>query len=230
MKVSLTGKSLLLSLFTSIIILSGCSRYQYISISSDLYQNEKKEFVMENDTVLLKYTFAGKNFPITISIFNKLLRPIYVDLGRSTVIINNFQINGPFYHDGQFDFIAPRSYVTLTSNPLNDQFININPKDSIKNVPIASDLGENYSFNENTTPLYFRNILALTPNEDYSYPTFFDYSFWVSNVLQTMNGPASMTYNPSNQFYIRKKTVFGKSIGWIGLSALVILSLSLPGQ
>jgi len=64
-----------------------------------LYQNEKKEFVIENDTALLKYTFAGENFPITISIFNKLLQPLYVDLGRSTVIINNFQINDPFYHD-----------------------------------------------------------------------------------------------------------------------------------
>jgi len=213
-----------------IIILSGCSRYQYISINSNLYQNEKKEFVIENDTALLKYTFAGENFPITISIFNKLQQPIYVDLGRSTVIINNFQINDPFYHDGQIDFIAPLSYVTLTSNPLKDQFINVNPQDSLEGVPIATILGKNHSFNEKTTPLYFRSILALTTQEDYTYPAFFDYSFWVSDILQTMTSPASMTYKPSNQFYIREKTGFGKSFGWIVLAALVIVRLSLPGQ
>lgn len=230
MKVSLTSKSLLFLLYISIIILTGCSRYQYISINSNLYQNEQKEFINENDTVMIKYTFAGENLPITISIFNKLLQPLYVDLGRSTVIINNLQINGTFYRDGQIDFIAPLSYVTLTSNPLKDQFISVNPEDSLTNLTINTVEGKLRSFNVETTPLYFRSILALTPNEDYSYPTFYDYSFWVSDILQTMNSPASITYKPSNRFYIRKKTGFGKSFGWIVLSALVILRLSLPGQ
>lgn len=230
MKVSLTSKRLLFLFSASVITLSGCSRYQYIFISSDLQQNEKKEFVIENDTALLKYSFAGENFPITISIFNKLHQPIYIDLGRSTVIINNFQLNGPSYSDGQSDFIAPLSYVTLTSNALIDQFINVNPQDSVKSVPVYTNEGKKYSFNEKTTPLYFRSILALTPNEDYSYPTFFDYSFWVSDILQTMNSPASLTYKPSNQFYIRKQTGVEKFFGWTVLSGLVIIGLALPAQ
>ena len=118
----------------------------------------------------------------------------------------------------------------MTSKPLKDQFINVNPQDSLTGVPIASNLGKKYSFNEETTPLYFRSILALTTYEDYTYPTFFDYSFWVSNILQTIAGPSSVTYNLPNQFYMRKKTVFGKLLTWTAMAALVVISLSLSGQ
>jgi hypothetical protein len=210
-------------------MLYGCSRYQIISINSDLYQNENKEFVTENDTAMLKYSFSGENFPITVSIYNKLQRPIYIDFGRSAVVINNLQINSPFYREGQIDFIAPLSYVTLTSNPLKDQFINVNPPASSESPSITADKGKNHSFTKETTPLYFRSILAITTQEDYTYPTFFDYSFWVSDINQTMESPSSTLNNPPNQFFIREKTGFGKSFGWIVLTALIIIRVALPG-
>lgn len=231
LKVLLTGKSLFLLSCISIIMLSGCSRYQYISINSKLYQNEKNEFVNENDTVMIKYTFPGENFPLTITIYNKLLQPIYIDLERSPVIINNFQITGYIYNYEQISFIAPLSSVTVISNPLRNQFINLNPTDSLTNVPIVTNVGITHSFSEETTPMYFRSILALTTHEDYTSPTFFDYSFWVSDIFQTMAGPASITYKPSNQFYIRKTTGFGKFINWtVPLVTIFILGFLASGQ
>ena len=85
----------------------------------------------------------------------------------------------------------------------------------------------NYSFNEETTPLYFRVILALTADENYSNPTFFDYSFWVSDVLQSMSSPKSISYKPSNMYSIKKSTKFGNSIYWIGLTAILLVSYGL---
>ena len=212
---------LMLVLF--VIMLSGCSRYQYMYVSSNLDQNDKKEFIVENDTVQIKYSFTGENFPLTITLYNKLRQPIYIDLERSTVVINNIQIAGPFYRENQISFVAPLSFATLYSNPLKDQLIELNPKDSSIHEVTQINIGKLYSFDEATTKVYFRIILALTVNDDYSYPTFFDYSFWVSDILQTTTGPKSMPDKPSNQFYIGKPTGFGIVSGWAGILGITVL-------
>jgi len=207
-----------------IILLSGCSSYQYMSVNSYLEQNESQEFIFENDTIQLKYSFPGENLQITILLFNKLRQPLYLDLERSTVVINNYQVENPFDPEGQVNFIAPLSYAKIISYPLSDQMIKLNPKDSLIEKTTLNNVGRIYSYNEETTPLYFRIILAITANDDYSSPTFFDYSFWVSDILQTSTGPKSMKYNPSNQFYVGKTTGFGKVLGWTGVILLLFLS------
>jgi len=221
-----SNKNILLLSSVSFIILYGCSQYQYMSVNSHLYQDDKKEFVIENDTVSIKYAFAGENFPITITLYNKLLQPVYFDVERSAVVINNYQVEGAFYVDGQINFISPLSYATIISNPLRDQFIKLNPNDSLKNETIVPGMGKNHSFNEETTPEHFRIILALTTNDDLSYPTFFDYSFWISDIIQTYSYPKLISDKPSNQFYIKKQTAFGKTLGWTGAIALVVIGLA----
>ena len=220
-------RSIYLMLFVNLILLAGCSRYQYMYVSSHLDQNDKKEFIVENDTVQIKYSFAGENFPLTITLYNKLRQPIYIDLERSTVVMNNMQIAGPFYRENQISFVAPLSFATLYSNTLKDQPIELNPKDTSIHEVTKNKLGIVYSFDEATTPIYFRIILALTVNDDYSYPTFFDYSFWVSDILQTSAGPKSMPDKPSNQFYIEKTTSFGIMSGWVGVIGLTLLFAAL---
>ena len=193
-------------LVTCFLLLSGCSKYQYIFVGSHLQQNEKKEFIIDNDTVTIKYSFAGVNFPITLSIYNKLQQPLYIDLGRSVVILNGIQITGPFDRDGQINFIAPQSQVTLVSNSLRNQFFDLDINDPKIDVMLTGGSVRyvRYAYNEKSTPLSFRNVLALTTNEDFSAPTFYDYSFWVSDIIQTGTDPSSMTYRPLNQFVICK--------------------------
>ena len=208
----------------NLVILTGCNRYQYMYVSSHLDQNEKKEFIVENDTVQIKYSFTGENFPLTITLYNKLSQPIYIDLERSTVVMNNMQIAGPFYRENQISFVAPLSIATLYSNPLKDQLLDLSPKDTSIHEVTKNKFGIIYSFDDETTPVYFRIILALTVNDDYSYPTFFDYSFWVSDILQTSAGPKSMPDKTSNQFYIKKTTGFGIMSGWVGVAGLLFLT------
>jgi hypothetical protein len=208
-------------LISCFLLLSGCSRFQYVFIDSHLHQNEKKEFITENDTVLIKYSFAGEDFPITLTIFNKLNQPLYIDWDRSVVVINNLQVNGPFFHENQANFISPLSSVIVTSNKLKSEFIKVEPDDP--------GIKFRYTFDEKTTPLFFRNILALTPNEDYSTPTFFDYSFWVSDIIQTDPGSSRMTYEPLNRFIIRKTTAAGNIMGWTALISVTILAAAIGG-
>jgi hypothetical protein len=213
--------------------LSGCSQYQYVFVKSRLSQNENKEYFTENDTLQIKYTFKGENFPITLTIYNKLNQPLYIDWSRSVVVINNIQTEGAFYHDGLANFIAPLSYVISTSNNLKDQFIEHRPEDSLTYVAIfgGGSKAKKYSYDEQTTPLFFRNILAISPNEDYSLPTFYDYSFWVSDIVQSAEAPSEITYSPSNQFYIRKITKAGNILRWTAtLTALVLLQAITGGE
>jgi hypothetical protein len=218
-------------LFICFLLLSGCSKFQYVFIDSHLQQNEKKEFITENDTVMIKYSFAGKDFPITLTIFNKLNQPLYIDWDRSVVVINNLQVNGPFFQENQAKYISPLSSVIVTSNQLRSEFIKVEHTDPGIKFSFAEGgpSGIKYSYDEKTTPLFFRNILALTTNEDYSIPTFFDYSFWVSDIIQTGAGPKAMTYYPLNRFFIRKTTVAGNIMGWTALISITILAAAIGG-
>jgi hypothetical protein len=77
--------------FASLIFLfSSCTAYQYMTVSSnDMPQNDQREFVVENDSIRLKYRFDGHNAPVQLEVVNKLSKPIYVDWKRSALIMNN---------------------------------------------------------------------------------------------------------------------------------------------
>jgi hypothetical protein len=67
--------------------LTSCQTYQYVTLSSDLEKNDRREMVIENDTVLIKYKFAGYNCPAVVHIYNKLPVPLFVDWQRSSFIL-----------------------------------------------------------------------------------------------------------------------------------------------
>jgi hypothetical protein len=208
-------------------LFQGCSRYQYVMVGSRLPLNENQEFFVENDTVSIRYSFSGQNFPLTVTVYNKLLQPVYFDLGRTTVIINNVQSDARYLFEGQSDFIAPQAFASIKSIPLRDQLFDTGKQDPTGKKPRMTTAGKVYSYDESTTPLPFRIILALSPNEDYSYPTFYDYSFWVSDLIVNSTNPKSMNYKPSNQFYIKKTTIFGNALSWTGMAALVVIGAML---
>lgn len=207
----------------SLFIISGCSKYQLVYLNSHLQKDEKEEFITENDTVRIKYAFTGENLLLSLTIYNKLPVPLYIDYQRSTVVINNEQTGGAFDQNNQVSFIAPLSYVTMKSNPLRDSLFRVGTKDPMIVGKTRTSQGLNYSYNEDTTPFYLRCILAITPNEDFSYPTFYDYSFWVSDIIQTYNNPKSLSYKPSNRFYMKKETGVGRTMSITGSVLLLIV-------
>lgn len=76
------------------LVITGCGgTYQYITMSSSLKANEQHEFVNENDTARIKYTFQGENCPVSIEIYNKLEKPIYIDWKESAVVLDGKKLS-----------------------------------------------------------------------------------------------------------------------------------------
>ena len=81
-------KTITFTLVMLLLTLNGCLKYQYLTLKSDV-KEIGNEFVIENDTLLLKYGFKGEGGPIHIYAFNKLDKPIFIDWTKSAIIRND---------------------------------------------------------------------------------------------------------------------------------------------
>src|SRR6187402_1014325 len=78
--------------------LTGCMKYQYATVHSNLNQTQNKEFISENDSVKVVYDFNGRDLPVYLTVYNKLDRPLYIDWKISSLIIDGRSFN---YMDDQ---------------------------------------------------------------------------------------------------------------------------------
>lgn len=72
--------------------LMSCSSYYYSVLSSSDglgERDENRDFVQETDSVRIAYSFNGENAPVSITIYNKLDEPLFVDWTRSALIIDD---------------------------------------------------------------------------------------------------------------------------------------------
>lgn len=72
--------------------LSSCSSYYYSVLESNDTIGEKngnRDFVIENDSVFISYCFYGEDAPISITVYNKMDEPLFVDWQRSALIIDD---------------------------------------------------------------------------------------------------------------------------------------------
>jgi len=105
-----------------VVFLSGCSVYQHVNLASNMPQNDKFNFLIENDSVNIIYSFYGQNGPIHIELFNKLDKPLYIDW-RKSALITNGQSNS-FWKDEarisgsttEYKIIPENSIVSSISN------------------------------------------------------------------------------------------------------------------
>jgi hypothetical protein len=75
--------------FILLVFFTGCSIYQHVSIDGDAPKNALSEFIIENDTASIIYSFHGQGGSLVIDIFNKLDKPLYVDWRKSALIIED---------------------------------------------------------------------------------------------------------------------------------------------
>ena len=75
--------------FVCVVFLTACVKYQYSTVSSNLATTDHQEFYLENDSLKIKYSFWGYGGPVTISIYNKLNVPLYVDWKQSALVLND---------------------------------------------------------------------------------------------------------------------------------------------
>ena len=77
-------------------MLCSCSTYYYSTLSSTEGLVEKDDFgdfIYENDSVKVVYSFFGYNLPIKILVINNSNQPLYVDWQRSALILNDMATN-----------------------------------------------------------------------------------------------------------------------------------------
>jgi len=72
---------------------SGCVKYQYATIRSDLQTHPDQELSVENDSLKVTYNFKGLNGPLRISVYNKLDIPLYIDWSKSSFIIGDQRVS-----------------------------------------------------------------------------------------------------------------------------------------
>ena len=132
---------------------TSCTTYYYSQVHSNNIEVAKADdgqLVIENDTLSIAYNFYGENAPVSISIFNKINRPLFVDWSNSAIIIDDivttykdpdvpgyyfdeFRQGGSFYDwknksdttgsgviADNAQFIAPKAKITYTPLELAD--------------------------------------------------------------------------------------------------------------
>jgi hypothetical protein len=79
-------RCLILSLLI-VLVFGSCSSYEYLTLSSpQIPKNDKKEFSWENDTMKLVYNFHGEGGPMSVTIYNKTEKPLFVNWKKSALI------------------------------------------------------------------------------------------------------------------------------------------------
>jgi hypothetical protein len=213
-------------------LFTSCYTYQYFTLKNDhLQQNNKHEFVLENDTLKITYNFNGKDCPVVISLFNKASKPLLIDWKKSAVIVNDtaislysnaYQINGQetgarFGHvysanlsgkvvgHEETAFIPPNASITRSLITLTVQPIEINEFGSQKkvgNINQTSIKFQEKEFASQNTPFQFRNYLTFKfQGEEKEFNI--ENSFYVSNVKFTMASPPVVGDTSGNTFYIK---------------------------
>jgi len=73
------------------VLLASCSKYQINTLSSTNAVKDEQTgvFNVENDSVKVSYSFYGKNAPVSIKVYNKSDKPLYIDWQSSAVVIGD---------------------------------------------------------------------------------------------------------------------------------------------
>jgi len=200
----------ILTLFLAMLLLSACTTIQYVTIDSSQLQKDKKAlFTMENDTMRLVYSFSGAGGDITISVFNKISQPFYIDWSRSSIIRNDQSFT---LQRRDAELIPPRTSISDIVLNLNDQGGGV-PKMIIPDTAhtrfLQSPDGtyEKYhevDFSESSSPIRLKSYLTFlmgTPAE--TTDLVLSHTFYVGAAMHTHVLPSTfgLYHDPGATFY-----------------------------
>lgn len=225
------------------LILASCTQFQYVTLDSNIYNSQQRNFVWENDTVRIQYGFSGLNCPLFVNIYNKLNRPLYVDWRKSAIIYDdgssfslwNDQANintgtsGVTVGVGNMAFSTAHTTGTVERA---DQIGFIPPVSGISATPAyirsrfitlnKDSLAKSklQHFDMNGSPFYFRCFLTISTTDNFADAMYIDQPFWASSIFLSGVGP-SMKLD-DNTFYLQKTTNTGKFLQGVGVASLIV--------
>lgn len=97
-------RNLTLTLGLAILFSSCSSTYFLTTVNTENTQTKKIEngdFLVENDSLWITYSFNGENAPITITVSNKLDKMLHIDWQKSAIVLNDEAFS---YVGGKIEF------------------------------------------------------------------------------------------------------------------------------
>jgi hypothetical protein len=237
-----------------VLILTSCSKYQFVTINSDLTKEEKGMVAFENDTIAVVYRFSGPEGPVRIQVFNKLSVPLYFRWNSSMLVkqywptspsrpaftaaseSTTMQILADFPVDVEYTRTDnPSQAIRIGSNSmanskplsLRKTFFHISTPD-MKNGELNGDIIRSQYFNRQNTPLLFISELEFSTANDFKGSIKSQHEFWVDEVFITMNRPETVHRYKGREdmFFLRKGSGLGVFLATIGFFTYLAASLA----
>lgn len=212
----------------TILILSGFAEIKYVQyykVESINTTQRENEFIFENDTVRITYSFWSNGGVMAFTVFNKLDKPLYIDWQRSALIINadnNFYFNDSMANEGYLQktvgFLPPKTQLKQSLDGIVK-----------KNISEWSNYETQYQtrndskkeqtkifakkFSPQTSPVIFRNYLTLSDKPEFDGLFSIDNGFYIGE-LDAMdvrnfrhdkgNNMSEYYYYKGTDFYLEK--------------------------
>lgn len=228
------------------IIISACSRVQFITFESDLPTNDSKEFIHEDNTLRLTYHFNSQN-ELTIQIRNKTEEFVGIDWLNSSIVYKNRSIpllggdinlegvtsegfagnyrtslSGSITLDQQMEQLPPRAY-TIKTIPLPIGYQNLGADVPFTKAHEKLSTGKKYLFEEVDSLGYFESYISHQSNNQET-NRLLNHHFWVSSIFECIDPVESKDANQ-----VRYSTTTAGSqviLGILVLPAVVLVSVA----
>ncbi|MDR1054694.1 MAG: hypothetical protein LBL90_02465 [Prevotellaceae bacterium] len=236
------------------VLFSSCSTTYYYSrlntANNHVFKTDRGDFVTENDSLYIIYSFFGENCPINIGVYNKTDQGLFVDWSQSVLVVNDITYAYRTVNEnGQavpksLDFIAPKTQANHTSFQLSgfpfdkiskEKYEKHNFHINYKTVKVDS-----IYFTEQNSPLRLRSHITVydgDPSGETCHCMTFDQSFYMASLMRTKGNNVKpedlMEYitELGDFFYVRqyKESGFGQVMAVIGIGiAYVAMEVLLP--
>lgn len=216
----------------SLLLLSSCTRYQYIYLNSSIPKNSKQEYAYENDTIAVSYSFEGQNCPLNIKIYNKLSAPLFVDWRRSSAIVLDENISlwdGPVNEYSEHISMIP-PLATTEIQPLNmiTRFVNFTTSDKNEKVSYMTSTGlitaRRHIFKPEDTPYYFRCYLVYSTEKNFTSENYTDHNFWISGIVSSYS---KLPISQPTAFHLQQPTAFSTFVQVTAIAGIIVLGASM---
>jgi len=214
----------LIILCLGVALLGSCAISRVAVVSSEQIPKNKDQFVFENDTVQIAYSFWAYRGLMSFTVYNKLDKPIFVDWKNSSFISNDQILS--YWKDEvntKTEFrsaYAPGYYyqtvnhgVSKSQSVKENRVILIPPHSYIANeqyhlINYFDDLPKiTRTYTPQNTPVRFRNFLSISTNEKFEGEIgYINNIFFVSEVMLVKFQKTKQAYSQT-RFYIGPKKI-----------------------
>jgi len=160
-------------------------------------KNDKGIFTVMGDSLDIGYSFYGENAPFSVTIKNKMVRPLYVNWRQSWLQIGDTPENssnlGQYMESWEgISHIGPgdeKKQLILELSGLHFDKIDdkdFKRKDIILNNGTTEKL-RSKDYTEEDSPLYLRSILFVHPGMPDEDPLIFEQDFYLANLTKANN-------------------------------------------